>query len=558
MDQATGARRINRSGITLKAGGTDYIPWKTATLVTLRMEEYAYEVVTGTLKKPTVPADKTPTTEEEEKIKNFNKGNKSAQTIIVNSLDAVIIPEIYKSLDLDTVSAETIWKNIEEYCTENQGASTKVGYDQLISFKFDTKIPATDNLARFRNIIETIKLSGTTPPNELINSCLLRSLPDGWEGFKQATSVLSYMGYDALMSAVNAEALRRSEYDKMNHLETLFSSMSTRQNKRNFRRWPHNTNHREFGHSSQQRPQNKPWHQRNNVSSGTIKCFKCGKMGHVQNECRSGNWSQAKPRTRREAHNAEFLEVNLADGHDEERLAWIVDSGCTNHMAKDLNVFKDYRPFEPSERKMIKVGGNQHLAAHGIGTVVLNTTDGQCILYNVLYTPKMRRNLVSVPKVTDFGWDVRCRSKAITMTKGDVTLIAKRSGDLFSLQTISESEPETLIAEEPATLQQFHELLAHMGKHKVKEFLTQLQVKYSPDESNECEPCMRGKQTRASYRQKPDHAKAQTIGRITTDLCSPSEPAIGDYHHLMCINDEYSKFRRAYILKQKSDAAEGI
>nr|GEX32030.1 zinc finger, CCHC-type [Tanacetum cinerariifolium] len=73
--------------------------------------------------------------------------------------------------------------------------------------------------------------------------------------------------------------------------------------------------------------------------------------------------------------------------------AWWIDSGVTNHVCKDRCWFKTY---EPMEYGYVLYMGDDHFApVHGKGSVALEFCFGKTItLFNVLYVPKLRKNLV--------------------------------------------------------------------------------------------------------------------------------------------------------------------
>jgi len=545
-------------------------------LVTLRTEEYAYEVTIGTLTKP-IPAKnedgtvKPLTPAQETQKKNYDSGNKKAQAMIVQCVEPAVLQEVYRDVDIAETSAFYIWNEIKQYCVTNGGASMRVAYDDFTNFTYNTNISVEKNMQRFNTIIDTIKLGGTTLPAELINSTLLKGLPRDWEAFRQGVAATGFTyGYSAMIDTVTTEALRRyGSNGKPDDTTALFSRLSIN-SKRNGQK-------KKFQNHGKQKSNQTPWSQR---GKWIVRCYRCGKQGHMADSCRDVRQGNSQDK---EANNAELLEAYMATENDSEDHMWIMDSGCTNHVSNNLKLFTEYEPFQVSDRRKIQIGGNQFLCAHGIGTVELRCTNyyaakygsyvdagdenhcvntaenGRCILQKVLYTPKMRRNLISMTQLMDDGWDVKSSLPAITMEKDSRLFYANRRRKLFCLQTIIDNdEAEAQIVEEPSLLQDFHETFGHLGKSTVTKLLKQLNIEFSVDEEKDCEACIRGKQTRASYRSRPAAILPREIGHATTDLCTPNEPSIGGSHHLMCINDEYSKFRRGYFLKKKSDAASGI
>ncbi|GJX80743.1 hypothetical protein Tco_0328892 [Tanacetum coccineum] len=83
--------------------------------------------------------------------------------------------------------------------------------------------------------------------------------------------------------------------------------------------------------------------------------------------------------------------------------AWWIDSGAMTHVCKDHCWFKTY---EPVEDGYVLYMGDEHFApVHGKGSVALEFSYGKTItLFNVLYVPKLRKNLVSGPVLNKCGY----------------------------------------------------------------------------------------------------------------------------------------------------------
>ncbi|GJZ05277.1 zinc finger, CCHC-type containing protein [Tanacetum coccineum] len=84
-------------------------------------------------------------------------------------------------------------------------------------------------------------------------------------------------------------------------------------------------------------------------------------------------------------------------------IAWWIDSGATTHVCKDRCWFNTY---EPVEEGFVLYMGDDHFApVHGKGSVTLEFSFGKTITwFNVLYVPKLRKNLVSGPMLNKCGY----------------------------------------------------------------------------------------------------------------------------------------------------------
>lgn len=352
-----------------------------------------------------------------------------------------------------------------------------------------------------------------------------------------------------------------------------------------------------------------------------VVCYRCNKAGHIAPNCRSApappRRNQKDNKRRNEVHHADelgpFQALNSSDEpQDADANNWLIDTGASAHMTNDIRLFEEYEPF--TVKRQVLVGSRQSLCAHGKGTVILyfrsNGKTVGCRLKNVLLVKSMRKHLLSVARAADEGWKVTCERDSITLSKNEARIKAQRSNNLYYLHPVSEEEarrscaatqseanqatvteqepenpPTPCLAEGPSqdeeekhllpteetvavapaadgaaavpTLQQFHILLGHSGKDLIEEFLRRENIDYKKD-AQICEPCLIAKQVRASYRTKPASARPNVIGHVSTDLCSPAEPTLAGNKHFMAISDAYTRFRRLYLLKSKSEVSEAL
>ena len=80
--------------------------------------------------------------------------------------------------------------------------------------------------------------------------------------------------------------------------------------------------------------------------------------------------------------------------------SWIIDSGATDHMTTQSQLFHTYTP-NPSNKKIAVANGFLATVA-GFGDIYITPT---LILKNVLHVPKLSANLVSIQKLTH---DLKC------------------------------------------------------------------------------------------------------------------------------------------------------
>ena len=79
--------------------------------------------------------------------------------------------------------------------------------------------------------------------------------------------------------------------------------------------------------------------------------------------------------------------------HGESREGWLIDSGCTNHMAHDESIFRD---LDTSFTTGITVGNGEKVRAKGRGTILVKTKKGTKLITNVFLVLDLKHNLLSV------------------------------------------------------------------------------------------------------------------------------------------------------------------
>ncbi|GKA99108.1 zinc finger, CCHC-type containing protein, partial [Tanacetum coccineum] len=102
-----------------------------------------------------------------------------------------------------------------------------------------------------------------------------------------------------------------------------------------------------------------------------------------------------------------------------DAIAWWIDSGATTHVCKDRCWFKTY---EPVEDGFVLYMGDEHFTpVHGKGSVALEFSSGKTItLFNVLYVPKLCKNLVSGPVLNKYGYKQVYESDKYILSKSGV------------------------------------------------------------------------------------------------------------------------------------------
>ena len=137
-----------------------------------------------------------------------------------------------------------------------------------------------------------------------------------------------------------------------------------------------------------------------------IKCYNCGRSGHIARNCRSNHRNQTTTNNINNQYETKYdnksdrgkkIALPVFSNPCNDKFVWCVDSGCAVHMCNDLELFKTYRHVEPI---MLTVGNSDIMSSDIVGEVNLvsiceNIKHVLC-LTNVYYIPVVPYNLLSL------------------------------------------------------------------------------------------------------------------------------------------------------------------
>ncbi|TXG48808.1 hypothetical protein EZV62_024683 [Acer yangbiense] len=171
----------------------------------------------------------------------------------------------------------------------------------------------------------------------------------------------------------------------------------------------------------------------------TVECYNCYKLGHFQYECL---------RNETKAH-ANYMEGNeemllMAYMNDKEASIeelWFLDSGCSNHMCGNRELFSD---FKGNFREKVKLGDNSSMDVMGKGNVQMLVNGFVHIITIVFYVPGLHNNLISIGQLVEKGLAIfiqRGLCKIYHSEKGlimEITMCSNRMFKLFAQTQLNE------------------------------------------------------------------------------------------------------------------------
>ena len=182
-----------------------------------------------------------------------------------------------------------------------------------------------------------------------------------------------------------------------------------------------------------------------------VRCYNCGKMGHIQWNCPLDEKPQYRRKDSRYKANTALYKSKGSHGSDSECDAlmvshafkvsncsmgsWIVDSGATSHMCGSKTSFVELRNLnQPMEVTL----GDGNVAGQGVVSLKMKLSDGsvrRCKLLDVLYVPGLAYNLLSVSKAAESGNVTNFDANGCQILNKNQRVVAKavKCGSLYYL-----------------------------------------------------------------------------------------------------------------------------
>ena len=256
-----------------------------------------------------------------------------------------------------------------------------------------------------------------------------------------------------------------------------------------------------------------------------MKCFKCSKFGHKQAQCQSkivaivcyecgekGHKANACPKAQKkpfDKRNKETrkrfftkrnegnvtTEFNDTDGfsfhasdkrEDGSHFELLIDSGCTSHMIKDIELFSY---LETSQKGKVSCANGTESVVEGRGKIEFFAKNSRGTLQkealeNALHVPQYSKNLISIRRLNVAEAKVIFDEKPRIEIENDCFSLESRNNLFFLRATIFEVSNT---AED--TLQLWHERLGHNNKIDIRKLSKQTDSLKFLDKDDECDVC---------------------------------------------------------------------
>ncbi|PLW30746.1 hypothetical protein PCANC_27795, partial [Puccinia coronata f. sp. avenae] len=235
-----------------------------------------------------------------------------------------------------------------------------------------------------------------------------------------------------------------------------------------------------------------------------------------------------------------------------ENTTLIFDSGASKSTLCDYHLLVDPKPVT----KAINTYSGSISITH-VGKFNLGGT----LIYPVYFAPKGPRNLISASQLEDHGLRVIFKNRLILICLGQKVIYRfPQVGNLYQgLAPRTISANYVLNVSDPSPDLDYHILLGHPSDKYLRQFLCLNQIKtLNPQQTaRNCEVCIQCKLKRTPHI-NPLPTADRPFKTLHMDVLQISPPSKTSLKYVLVIIDDYSRFNRIYLMKNKSDSESKI
>ncbi|XP_017614022.1 uncharacterized protein LOC108459176 [Gossypium arboreum] len=179
-------------------------------------------------------------------------------------------------------------------------------------------------------------------------------------------------------------------------------------------------------------------------------CYKWRKLCIWEQNCKYKNQQQGDEAQVANQKEEDQLFVATCFTSHKTSESWLIDSGCTNYMTHDNELFKELKS---TESKKVRIGTSDYIVVKGKGTIAITSCSSTKFITDVLYVFDIDQNLLSVGQLVKKGFKVKFMEKTcmIEDALGQKMFEVKMARMSFSLNPMQE-EQSAFLSKESLTM----------------------------------------------------------------------------------------------------------
>lgn len=472
---------------------------------------------------------------------------------------------------------------------KRQGAVAMLGLrSKLYNLKQGGYKSLRDLFARHQELVRELQELNDPVPHKDQVSTLLLSIPDKYQHIIGALSVvrraeLEEMSIEQIQRVfLDAEESARQNEPGPSQPVAMYSAPKVVAN----------------GHSNREERPRKP--------KKDIECYECGRNGHKRRNCRifrnrkkqARNAVNSQSDNRRHDAARDVALVSRENGAFKVRIplerinedllrdirvqamditdmpvpiptkfSVLLDSGATQHMLKDRQVFQQL--WEAPEMRIGTAEQGNSIIAKRRGNALLRTNKNARVeIYDAIFIPELSSNLLSVSRIESTGKSVHFFDGKVEIRDkdGSVVITGKRINGLYHLDLFPlESSELTASALKGKVFDEgklWHQRFGHLGFHNMSKMVKdnmgeKLTLQLSSIDVKSpigCDACVFGKQSREPFDKTHKIRSTRPLELIHSDVCGHfPEPTHDGFRYFVTFMDDYTHFLVVYLMKHKSE-----
>ncbi|KAG8492349.1 hypothetical protein CXB51_009664 [Gossypium anomalum] len=296
-----------------------------------------------------------------------------------------------------------------------------------------------------------------------------------------------------------------------------------------------------------------------------IQCRSCKQFGHVEKVCKNKPKAPAQQQTQAQAteelqaQEEHVFTASCFSFSNKVRSNWLVDSGCSHHMAGDESLFKD---LDRSHVSKIRIGNGELIEAKGRGSVIVSTCSGNKVISDVLFVPDIDQNLLSVGQLVEKGYSLVFKNDSCVIKDchGQEIITVGMVDKCFMLDVNQlENKAYASLADNAGL---WHRRLGHANFRSLdllqKQNLVEEMSKVEAHDSV-CDVCQFGKQARLPFPVNQAWRARDRLELVHSDICGPMKStSLNDSKYFVLFIDDLTRFCWVYFMKHKSEVFEAF
>ncbi|GBM21371.1 Retrovirus-related Pol polyprotein from transposon TNT 1-94 [Araneus ventricosus] len=288
-------------------------------------------------------------------------------------------------------------------------------------------------------------------------------------------------------------------------------------------------------------------------------CEFCSRKGHDASKCYK---KQNKEKKQAFASETSFCGTNQASGVSTDCNLFLIDTAATSHFCYERDWFKNFKELKTT--KALLADKKSTCEVEGIGDIDFIVQDFKgnvkITLKDVLYTPNMRRNLISGARMDIAGLKIIWSNNVMRIchSNNEYFFSAFRR-DMFYI--VSGYPLLDSVMYTSVDLNLIHKRLCHvniplikdMCKNKSVKGLEKVNIKI---DNESCIACNVGKATRTSLKKNYAYKRVtkSVLDKVHMDLWGPAPVnSLGGSKYFLSIIDDFSRKIDVFTLKSKSE-----